>query len=114
MNGEKKVCQNKDLSIYCDKEFFVDVEDFDFYKKIDVPPPTFCPTCRMQRRFAFRNQNKLFRNVSFVSGKSILALIPPESNIKVVTQEEWFSDKWDPMDYGLDVDFSKPFLLFRF
>lgn len=109
MKEERKICQNINFSKYCEGEFVVTMDDFDFYEKIDVPPPTFCSTCRMQRRLSFRNQNKLFKNKSAFSGKPLLALIPEDSNVPVVTQEEWFSDAWDPMDYGIDIDFTKPF-----
>ena len=99
-----QACQN------CKNDFTIEPDDFLFYEKIKVPPPTFCPQCRMQRRAVFRNQNKLFRNKSSVSGQNILALVPMESSIKVVTQEEWFSDDWDPIDSGMEIDFSRPFL----
>ncbi|MDI6602738.1 MAG: hypothetical protein QME57_01280 [Patescibacteria group bacterium] len=41
MNQEIKQCQN------CKKEFVIEPEDFLFYEKIKVPPPTWCPECRM-------------------------------------------------------------------
>lgn len=47
MNSETKTCQN------CKQKFSIELEDFDFYKKISVPPPTFCPKCRLQRRLAW-------------------------------------------------------------
>jgi len=104
MQSETRNCQN------CKINFVIESDDFAFYRKIQVPPPTFCPTCRMIRRFVFRNQNKLFKTKSAFSGESILALVPPESGVKVVTQTEWFSDAWDPMEYAQDIDFSRPFL----
>jgi hypothetical protein len=104
MNSETKICQN------CKNDFIIEPDDFLFYEKIKVPAPTFCPECRMVRRMTFRNQNKLFKVKDAFSGKEIFSLIPPESGIKVVTQEEWFSDSWNAMDYGVDVDFSKSFL----
>ncbi len=39
MNSETKICQN------CKQNFVIEPEDFDFYRKIDVPPPTWCPEC---------------------------------------------------------------------
>jgi hypothetical protein len=33
----------------------------------------------------------------------------PETNLKVYEHDIWWSDKWDPRDYGQDYDFSKPF-----
>jgi len=45
MNSKIKKCQN------CSIKFTIEPEDLKFYKKIDVPEPTFCPECRMIRRF---------------------------------------------------------------
>ncbi|MBI5220508.1 MAG: hypothetical protein HY978_01565 [Candidatus Liptonbacteria bacterium] len=41
--SEAKICQN------CKTDFTIDPEDFDFYRKIDVPPPTWCPECRVRQ-----------------------------------------------------------------
>ncbi len=100
---ETKNCQN------CKNDFTIEPEDFSFYEKIKVPPPTFCPECRMQRRFAFRNQDVLFRNKSAKSGKDIITLIPPESGLRVYDEPEWWSDDWDALEYGRNYDFSRPF-----
>src|SRR3990167_2994365 len=104
MNAETKICQN------CHREFWVEPEDFLFYEKISVPAPTFCPECRMRRRFAFRNERFVYKRKSDFSCKEIFAMFPPDSFQKVYENEVWFSDKWDPMRYGMDVDFSRPFL----
>jgi len=42
--NETKNCQN------CKKDFTIEQDDFSFYEKIKVPPPTFCPECRYKRR----------------------------------------------------------------
>jgi hypothetical protein len=102
-NSEKRTCQN------CKNEFVIDQEDFNFYQKIKVPAPTFCYLCRAQRRFAFRNERKLFKVKDAFTGKDIFSLYPPESEIKVITQDEWYQDNWDAMDYGRDYDFNKSF-----
>ena len=33
----------------------------------------------------------------------------PESKAVVYSPDVWWSDEWDPLDYGLDFDFSSPF-----
>ncbi|MEZ6209486.1 MAG: hypothetical protein R3B64_02880 [Candidatus Paceibacterota bacterium] len=104
MQNETRNCQN------CKTDFVIETEDFAFYEKIQVPPPTFCPECRMQRRFAFRNQNNLFKAHDSFDGRQIFSLIPDEANVNIVTNEEWFGDTWDGLNYGEDVDFTKPFL----
>ena len=103
MDSEIKKCQN------CKQEFTIESEDFDFYKKIDVPPPTFCWKCRFQRRLAFRNERKPFWATSAMSGKKIFSIFPPESGMTVYDEKEWRSDDWEALDWGFDYDFSRPF-----
>lgn len=96
-------CQN------CKTGFEIYPEDKDFYLKMSVPLPTFCPFCRFIRRIAFRNERKLFRVKSAFSGQDIFALYPVESGRKIVTQEEWFSDSWNATDFGCEYDFTRDF-----
>ena len=104
MQNENRNCQN------CKKEFVIETEDFNFYEKIKVPPPTFCPPCRAQRRFAFRNERKLFKVKDAFTGKDIFSLYPEQAGRKMINAEEWYGDGWDAMDYGRDVDFSRNIL----
>jgi len=102
MNSETKNCQN------CKKDFTVEPEDFEFYEKMKVPAPTWCPECRMMRRFAWRNGWHLMRKKD-MHGKEIFSMYHEDSPVKILEVAEWYSDSWDPMDYGKDYDFSKPF-----
>ncbi len=104
MKSEIKNCQN------CKKDFVIEPDDFSFYEKIKVPAPTWCPDCRFQRRCVFRNERKLFRNIDAISKKSIISLFPPEANFPIYEDSYWWSDKWDPCEYGIDFDRSRPFL----
>ena len=103
MESETKICQN------CKQDFVIEPEDFLFYEKMKVPAPTFCPMCRFQRRLAFRNERKFFKVNDAFTGKEIFSMRPKEGGKKMVSQEEWYGDGWDAMDYGVDYDFSKPF-----
>ncbi|HEY4494172.1 MAG TPA: hypothetical protein VJB95_01950 [Candidatus Paceibacterota bacterium] len=103
MQSETKICQN------CKKDFTIDSEDFNFYEKIKVPPPTFCNLCRAQRRLSFRNERKLFKIKDALTGKEIFSTYPAESGRKIITRDAWLSDNWDPMDYEQDYDFSRSF-----
>ena len=103
MISEVRNCQN------CKQNFTIDSEDFNFYEKIKVPSPTFCPECRMKRRFIYRNERMLYKRKSDFSGEEIIAMYSPESGIKVYEREIWLSDKWNPLSYGVEYDFSKPF-----
>jgi hypothetical protein len=102
MNSETKQCQN------CKQEFVIEPDDFSFYEKIKVPPPTFCPECRFQRRMSWRNEWHLFRKKD-IHGKEIFSFIHEDSPLKILDTSEWYSDSWDPMDYGKEYDFSRPF-----
>jgi len=103
MKTETRNCQN------CKQDFQIDSEDFDFYEKMRVPSPTFCHLCRAQRRFAFRNERVLYKVRSDFTEKEIFSMFSSESGLKVYEKENWMSDKWDPIDYGQDYNFSKPF-----
>lgn len=95
--------------IACSKTFNIDQWDVDFYTRIVVPEPTHCPECRQQRRLASANQLYLYKNTCAATGKSIISNYHPDDGYTVYDQAHWYSDAWDPMDYGIDFDFSKPF-----
>src|SRR3989344_2757051 len=100
---EKKICKN------CKQDFTIEPDDFSFYEKIKVPPPTFCPLCRAQRRLIWRNEGNLFKRKSDFSGKEIFSGFSPDAPVKVYEKDVWLSYIWEPMEYGKDYDFSKPF-----
>jgi hypothetical protein len=100
---ENKICQN------CKQNFTIDSEDFKFYEKIKVPSPTFCPECRFQRRLLFRNNRVFYRRECALCKKSLLSVYNKEHPYTVYCRECWLSDKWNPIDYGHDYDFSIPF-----
>ena len=100
---EKRNCQN------CQKEFAIQPEDLVFYQKINVPPPTFCPQCRLQRRTAWRNERTLYKRKCDLCKNSIIAIYPSGTLFPVYCRECWYSDKWDPLSYGDSYDFSKNF-----
>lgn len=104
MSSETKTCQN------CRQKFWIEPEDFAFYERIKVPPPTWCSRCRTQRRLAFRNEKFLYKQKSDYSDKEIFSMYPKDVERKVYENEIWFSDKWDPLVYGEEIDFSRPFI----
>jgi hypothetical protein len=100
---ETRTCQN------CKNEFVIEKEDFNFYEKIKVPPPTFCPECRMQRRMAWRNERTLHRNKCGKTGKSLVSCFSADSPFVVYERDIWWGEKWNPTDFGIDYDFKRPF-----
>ena len=103
MNSETRNCQN------CKKDFIIEPDDFGFYDKIKVPPPTFCPECRLQRRLVWRNERSLYHRKCELCSKNVISMYSPESPFSVYCHECWWGDGWDPLKYGRDYNFSKPF-----
>ena len=103
MNQETRQCQN------CEQKFVIEPEDFQFYEKMKVPAPTFCPECRLQRRLLFRNDHTLYRRKSDYSDEVIFSMYSKDSPVKVWPREVWLSDALDAMKYGRDYDFSRSF-----
>jgi hypothetical protein len=103
MDSEARTCQN------CKQTFTVEPEDFQFYEKIKVPPPTWCPDCRHVRRFLFRNERSLYRRECDMCKTGILSIYAQDAEFPVYCRECWYSDKWSALDYGRDYDFSRPF-----
>lgn len=107
--SEKRVCQN------CKLDFIIEPDDFSFYEKIKVPPPTFCQECRMQRRFTVRNERNLYHQECDLCKKKIISMYSSGKSFPVYCSTCWWGDKWDPVKYGIKYDFGQSFFLqFKF
>ncbi len=101
--SENKTCKN------CKKDFIIEPDDFRFYKKIQVPPPTFCSECRLIRRLCWRNDLTFYNRSCDLCGKNIISLYHKDKKLTVYCNRCWWSDKWDPKSYGKEIDFSRSF-----
>jgi len=110
-NIETKICK-------CWVQFEITDKDLEFYEKISpvfwwekylIPAPTLCPDCRHQRRLSFRNERNLYKRKCDATGKNIISAYSPNKLYKVYDQNEWWSDKWNALDYWIDFDFSLGF-----
>ncbi len=102
MNMEK-TCKN------CQQNFTIEPEDFAFYERINVPPPTWCWECRFMRRIAARPSRTLYKDNCDLCKKEVVSEFHPESPFPVYCTPCWYSDNWDALSYGQEYDFSKPF-----
>ena len=100
---ETKNCQN------CKKDFIIEPEDFLFYEKIKVPPPTFCPECRLQRKMIRRNERTLYKIKCFNCKNDVFSMYKQDTDFTICCNDCFWSDKLDMISYGNDYDFSKPF-----
>ncbi|OGI93920.1 hypothetical protein A3A07_02450 [Candidatus Nomurabacteria bacterium RIFCSPLOWO2_01_FULL_41_52] len=101
--SETRKCQN------CKKDFTIEPDDFAFLERIQMPPPTFCWRCRAIRRMAFRNMRHPYIRTCDATKQKIFTLMPPDNPMPVYDNKYWYSDNWNPLDYGRDYDFSRPF-----
>jgi len=102
----------------CEQAFEIDQKDLEFYdkvspnlngKKYPIPAPKACPNCRQKRRLASYNRRKLYKRKCDKSGEEMLSIYSSDKPFKVYKKDVWFSDDWDPMEYGRDFDPSRPF-----
>ncbi|MEI8230914.1 MAG: hypothetical protein WCG83_07320 [Candidatus Peregrinibacteria bacterium] len=110
----QKICANP----WCRQPFDFSIEDRALLdrltpviagKKYSIPEPTLCPTCRSQRRLAHRNERILYKRTCDLTKKPIVSIYSADAPCNVYAPDVWYSDGWDPMQYGIDVDFSVPF-----
>lgn len=107
-----KACQD------CRQTFEISLDDLKFYEKISpvfngkkylLPPPTFCPDCRHQRRISWRNERSLYYRKCSKTGKKIMAMYPENAIFPVYDNDVWWGDSWDELAYGREPDFNRPF-----
>ena len=103
MDLENRNCQN------CKKDFVIGIDDFEFYKKIKVPPPTWCPHCRFIRKITFINERSLYKSVCGNCKKSIISMYDSNTPFPIWCVKCHLSDVWDGCDYSQEYDFSKNF-----
>lgn len=102
----------------CSAPFEVTQDDLAFYEKVSptfggkkelIPAPTLCPLYRLQRRMSWRNDRTLHHRKSDLTGKQIISMYSADKPLKVYDQDEWWSDRWNALEYGRDFDFSRTF-----
>lgn len=110
----QKTCGNG----WCKASFDVTDEDLSFYDKVSpviggkkflIPPPTRCPDCRLQRRLAWRNDRNLYKRTCGATGQPTLSIYSPDKPFMVYASSAWWKDTWDPLSFGLPVNFEQPF-----
>src|SRR3989344_9687654 len=106
MISETKICQN------CKTNFTIEPEDFGFYERIGVQIPSFCPECQLKHRMVWGISFVLNKRKCDAPGHSeeIMSRFSDQCEVPVYDHRFWWSDKWDALSYGRDVDFSRPFL----
>ncbi len=103
---------------HCLAPFEISSADLDFYDKVSplfngqkesIPPPTLCPKCRSQRRYAWRNEMSLHPRSCDSCKRNIISVYPASAPFPVYCHTCWWSEKWDPRDFGQELDLSRSF-----
>jgi hypothetical protein len=95
MKPETRQCQN------CKKEFTIESEDFNFYERMKVNVPDFCPSCGLSRLAALRNERIMYWRNCDKCGKKTMSLYHPNSSYVVYCHDCWWGDGWDGLQYGV-------------
>ncbi|MDP6575236.1 MAG: hypothetical protein QF755_01960 [Candidatus Peribacteraceae bacterium] len=93
----------------CGQEFEITDDDLKYYDKISVPPPTHCPGCRQQRRYAIRNERNLYKRSCDLCGKESLSMYSEEKPFPNYCPDCWWSDKWHGSNAAMDIDLNRSF-----
>ncbi len=103
---QSRTCQN------CKQEIILSPEEIGFLERIKVPPSNYCSPCKLQRRMMFRNERTLYKrenNAPGHAGEQIISIHRSGVPYTIYDDRSWWSDAWDPMEYGSEFDFSKSF-----
>ncbi len=102
----------------CQADYNITEKDQEFYKKVsptfngqvfEIPEPILCPDCRQQRRQSFRNEFNLYHRKCDLCKNDFISNYSSDKSYKVYCPACYFGDGWDPLEYGRDFNFSRPF-----
>lgn len=114
---DEKIVENKKCQ-KCNIGFDITDKDLEFYEKVSpifndekysIPTPKLCPDCRFVRRMSFRNLHALYKRTCDATGKGIVSIYSPDKDFTIFNQDFWWSDGFNPLDYGTDFDFTQNF-----
>ncbi len=100
---ETKICE------HCKKSFKISEGELSLYEKVGIELPTICFFCRIKLHLSFWMFGKFRKGKSDLSGENLITVLPEKNRYPIYTSTEWYSDKWDAMDYGQDYDKTKSF-----
>ncbi len=93
----------------CRQPFEHSVEDQKLLERIGASDPIECPDCRRQRRLIFRNFFHLSHRTCDLTGKKILSAYDEHVPFPVYEMHEWWGDKWDAREHGIDAALNTSF-----
>lgn len=98
-----KVCTS------CNENFEITDKELLMYEKVNLVVPSICVQCRWKHHMAFWPFGKFRTGKSDLSGERLITILPENARYPIYTSKEWWSDAWDPMDYGQDYEAARSF-----
>lgn len=83
--------------------------EMQLYTKMQVPPPTWCPQCRHQRRLLWRNEMALYNSTCAKCQKGIISTFSPKSPYTVYCHDCWWAADSDGKDFRIPYQWGQPF-----
>ncbi len=99
----------QNICISCEESFNIKKEDLKFYSKLELPIPSYCPSCREARRMAWCNEGTLYFSSCALCSKRSMSQFSPQSQRVGYCRDCWWSENWNPKDYAMEFNFELPF-----
>jgi len=93
----------------CNIQFEITNKELDLYAKFNQEPLKVCFECHQKHMLSFRNERNLYQRKCDATGENIISIYSSGSPHTIYKRDYWYSDKWDPIQYGQDYDFSRSF-----
>jgi len=103
--------EHRDLIRICNEtneQFEISIEMYELYKKLDLPLPTISPGARLQRLRAHMGGIELFARQD-INANNAISMYDPQSPAKIVSSDYWFSDEFNALSYGKELNPQKSF-----
>ncbi|MEK7548044.1 MAG: hypothetical protein AAB540_04065, partial [Patescibacteria group bacterium] len=73
----------------CGDHFNIVPAEIEFYKKLKIAWPVYCPNCRFGQRFNLRNERKMYKRICDACKKSLISTYTPDSEYVVYCLKCW-------------------------
>lgn len=70
--------------------------------------PAECADCRLQRRYAYRNDQNFYYGSCAFCKKPLVTIYSPDKQIPILCDGCFWSDRFDPLSYGKELDLAQP------
>lgn len=77
--------------------------------RLQIPEPSLDWEQRLRRRMTFRNERNLYHRTCSLTGKKVISFHSPDHGLSVIDQAQWWTDQWDPLQYGKTYDPTRSF-----